>query len=300
MYQYDSKSEIQTIPTFLWPKNKGQENTSHWWIHDHSDQLTWYCCSNAYQPLEEMMKTHTYWLVCGLKPGWLANDYKCWNRKWSNSALLEMAVADFFHCKNLPDRVVESNRFFKILDIAKTVGSGFTIPSGEKIRGEFLFTQSFVTYELTTLFNSYTCELLNLNFENTYHYNRIAIMDQASTFGLGWLSDGAIIWHMPLLNMMVTCDGARPVVTSTWDCTDHMSEGEKKDVVDITGIFQEKVNKSIPDGRKTNIFIFDSTSNDQKAGQILWETFPSAYCVHGGKHPCPSSSVIYINWSQSR
>ncbi len=38
----------------------------------------------------------------------------------SNSALLEMTIMDFFHCKNLPDRAVESNCFFKILDVAKS------------------------------------------------------------------------------------------------------------------------------------------------------------------------------------
>ncbi len=51
----------------------------------------------------------------------------------SNSALLELAVVDFFHCENLPDRAVESNRFRKILDVVKEVGSGFTIASRKKI-----------------------------------------------------------------------------------------------------------------------------------------------------------------------
>ncbi len=57
----------------------------------------------------------------------------------SNSALLEMAIADFFHCENLPDRAVESNCFCKILDFVKVVGSGFTIPSRKKIGGELLY-----------------------------------------------------------------------------------------------------------------------------------------------------------------
>ncbi len=39
----------------------------------------------------------------------------------SNSGLLEMALADFFHCENLPDRAVESNCFCKMLDVAKLV-----------------------------------------------------------------------------------------------------------------------------------------------------------------------------------
>ncbi len=61
----------------------------------------------------------------------------------SNSALLEMAIADFFHCEILPDRAVESNRFRKILDVAKVVGSGFTILSRKKIEGELFFILLF-------------------------------------------------------------------------------------------------------------------------------------------------------------
>ncbi len=56
----------------------------------------------------------------------------------SKSALLEMTIADFINCKNLPDRAVEPNCFCKILDVAKMVGSGFTIPSRKKIGGELL------------------------------------------------------------------------------------------------------------------------------------------------------------------
>ncbi len=68
------------------------------------------------------------------------------NIQKSNSALLEMAIADFFHCENLPDRDVESNRFCKILDVAKVVGSGFTVPSRKKIGGDLFFILFFLTY----------------------------------------------------------------------------------------------------------------------------------------------------------
>ncbi len=58
----------------------------------------------------------------------------------SNSALLEMEIMDFFHCDNLPDRAVESNCLYKILGVAKVVGSGFTIPSRKEIGGELHFS----------------------------------------------------------------------------------------------------------------------------------------------------------------
>ena len=109
-------------------------------------------------------------------------------------------------------------------------------------------------------------------------------MSQTPMFGLGWLGDGATIRRMPLLNMMVMCGDANPVVVSICDCTDHMSEGGKKDATYIAEMFQDKVNEFDPKGRHTDVFFFDGAANVQKAGQILCQTFPRAYCFHGGEH----------------
>ncbi len=89
---------------------------------------------------------------------------------------------------------------------------------------------------------------------------------------------------MPLLNMMVMCCDANPVVVSICDCTDHMSEGGKKDATYIDEIFQEKVNEFDLDGRNTDVFFFDGASNIQKVGQILCQTFPKLYCFCRGEH----------------
>ncbi len=37
----------------------------------------------------------------------------------SNRALLEMAIADSFHCENLPDMTVESKHFYKMFTAKK-------------------------------------------------------------------------------------------------------------------------------------------------------------------------------------
>ncbi len=50
--------------------------------------------------------------------------------------------------------------------------------------------------------------------------------------------------------MMVMCGDVNPIVVSICDCTDHMSEGGKKDVTYIAKMFQEKLNEFDPD-RKT-------------------------------------------------
>ncbi len=62
----------------------------------------------------------------------------------SNNSILEMAIADFFHCENIPDRVVESVRFKQLLEKARYVGSDFKIPSRKKIGGKFFFLLTYI------------------------------------------------------------------------------------------------------------------------------------------------------------
>ncbi len=95
-------------------------------------------------------------------------------------------------------------------------------------------------------------------------------MTQASTFELGCLGDGATVWCM---NMMVVCGDANPVVVSICDCTDHMSEGRKKDATYIAEMFQEKVNGIDPDSRNLDDLFFNGASNMQNTGQILCQIF---------------------------
>ncbi len=89
----------------------------------------------------------------------------------SNNASVEMAIADFFHCENISDRVVESTRFIRLLKLACTVGEDFKMPSRSKIGGE----------------------LLNLNYEVVYNANKAALCKEAHVFGLSFLGDGATI-----------------------------------------------------------------------------------------------------------
>ncbi len=65
-----------------------------------------------------------------------------------NEAQLEMAIADFFHCENIADRVVESPRFKYMLKQARLVGGEFRPPTRKKIGGEkiFNFTCCYVTF----------------------------------------------------------------------------------------------------------------------------------------------------------
>jgi len=45
----------------------------------------------------------------------------------SNNATVEMAISDFFHCKNLPDSVVELPGFHCPIKVCRLVGKDFVV-----------------------------------------------------------------------------------------------------------------------------------------------------------------------------
>ncbi len=46
----------------------------------------------------------------------------------SNNATVEMAIANFFHCKNIPDAVVELPRFIRLVHMCRLVREDFVVP----------------------------------------------------------------------------------------------------------------------------------------------------------------------------
>ncbi len=52
--------------------------------------------------------------------------------------LAQMAIADFFHCENISDMVVESPRFKRMVFVLSKVGSNFGIPKQRQIGGPLL------------------------------------------------------------------------------------------------------------------------------------------------------------------
>jgi hypothetical protein len=53
----------------------------------------------------------------------------------SNNATDEMAIANFFHCKNIPDAVVELPRFIQLVRVCHLVGEDFVVPNQKQIGG---------------------------------------------------------------------------------------------------------------------------------------------------------------------
>jgi hypothetical protein len=180
----------------------------------------------------------------------------------SNNATVEMAIADFFHCENIPDAVVESQRFQRLIKVCRLVGEDFVVPHRKKIGGE----------------------LLDLNYRNTYERNKAELLKEVKIFGLAFMGDGATIHRMPLMNILAMSGVTPPITISIQDCSKHMADGGKKDALYIADMFEEKVIEYDPEKIYTDVFFFDGASNVQKAGEVLMARFPRTFCFHGGEH----------------
>ena len=56
----------------------------------------------------------------------------------SHNAIVEMAIANFFHCENIPDAVAELSRCKRLVKVCRHVGDDFVVPNCKKIGGELL------------------------------------------------------------------------------------------------------------------------------------------------------------------
>ncbi len=81
----------------------------------------------------------------------------------SHNTTLEFAIADFLHSENIPDRVVESARFRRLIKVACLCGDEFVCPDQRKIGGE----------------------LLDLNFETRYNANNEALLKEVEDIWFG-------------------------------------------------------------------------------------------------------------------
>ncbi len=100
---------------------------------------------------------------------------------------------------------------------------------------------------------------------------------------------------MPLLNMMVMCGDVNLVVVSICDCTDHMSEGGKKDATYNAEMFHEKVNEFDPKGRHTDVFILMGQQMFTRQTKFCVKPFPGHTPFMVGSMCCLSSSVTCTN-----
>ena len=149
-----------------------------------------------------------------------------------------------------------------MIKLARLTGPDFKCPGRAKISGP----------------------LLTVNYENKHQQNKAALTKQALLFGLTILGNGATIDRTPLTNVLGLSADTPPKVVAIDDASDHMVSGGKKNAEYMAQVFAERVELYNPDKLFTNLFLFDGAGNMQKAGRVLTEKYPRAYCLHDGEH----------------
>ena len=107
----------------------------------------------------------------------------------SNKSQLQMAIDIFWHCENIPDRVVESHRFQTLITKSRLAGSDFKIPNLSQVGGD----------------------LLENNYNSCMENNVGLIGKDVEVFAIMWMSDEATMFRMPLVNILVMCVDVPPI-----------------------------------------------------------------------------------------
>jgi hypothetical protein len=149
-----------------------------------------------------------------------------------HNAIVKMAIADFFHCENIPDTVVESPRFKRLVKACRLVVEDFVVPNHKKVGGE----------------------LLDISYENTSSLNKAELIKEAKVFGFAWMGNGATINKMPLMDILALNGTTAPMTILIHNCTKHMEEGGKKDAPYIAKLFEGKVLEYNPQLLCTDVF----------------------------------------------
>jgi hypothetical protein len=55
----------------------------------------------------------------------------------SHNAIVEMAIANFFHCENIRDEVADLSRFKRLVKVCRHVGDDFVVPNRKKLVGSY-------------------------------------------------------------------------------------------------------------------------------------------------------------------
>jgi hypothetical protein len=63
---------------------------------------------------------------------------------------------------------------------------------------------------------------MDINYENTYSLKKAELIKEAKVFGFAWMSDGATIHKMPLMNILALNGTTAPMTVSIHDCTKHI------------------------------------------------------------------------------
>jgi hypothetical protein len=183
---------------------------------------------------------------------------------------MHVAIADFLHSHCLPFSLAEDPKLAKIIEIGRTLGPHYKPPFRQDIGGKYL----------------------DAIYETNWKEQMRTLLSEARVFGLTVFGDGATIKTVPLVNVLAAGVNNPFALLDIADCTDHLSNGGKKDAMHIAKIIMPLIEliHSEPDvhNKKSpgivDLVFFDGASNVQNAGEILRIFNPRITVGHGAEH----------------
>jgi hypothetical protein len=175
---------------------------------------------------------------------------------------LNTAIAHFLVANSLPFSLAEDPLLKRMLVLSRNVNSTYEPPSRYEISGKYL----------TLIHDSYCREGIE------------RLVGGGPSFGISIFGDGATIRRIPLINMLGSNPDAPSVMLDVVDCSQHMSNGGKKDAWYIAKKFLPVMKEIDPDKQYIDLVVFDGASNIQKAAQLLEEHYPKVTVQTGIEH----------------
>ena len=145
---------------------------------------------------------------------------------------MDIAIADFMHSHMLPFSLTECPKFLKLLDTAKSLGTGYLPPDRRKMSGP----------------------LLDILYDTNKEEMIKNLLLESKIFGVTIFGDGATITNIPLMNILAASPNNPFALLEIVDCTDQMAKGGKKDAKYLSGIVRPLV-KWLEAGRNQILLI---------------------------------------------
>ena len=127
---------------------------------------------------------------------------------------MHVAIADFLHSHCLPFSLAEDAKLAKIIEIGRALGPNYKPLCRQDIGGKYL----------------------NALYETNWKEQMHTLLLEAWVYGLTVFGDGATIKTVPLVNVLAAGENSLFALLNIADCTDHLSNGGKKDVMYIAKI----------------------------------------------------------------
>ena len=164
----------------------------------------------------------------------------------------------------LPFSLTECPKFLKLLNTAKSLGTGYLPPDRRKMSGP----------------------LLDMLYDTNKEEMIKNLLLESKIFGVTIFGDGATITNVPLMNILAASPNNPFALLEIVDCTDQMAKGGKKEAKYLSGIVRPLV-RWLEARTKSNIIdliMFDGVSNVHLAAKIVARYHPRITVCHWAEH----------------